>query len=93
MGKIYDDLQKQEAAKKGSGAVSRDPKLEKRARAVLDRGEAAVRPPVLQAEGDKDILLERVPAAMLARLEAERARRGLRSRAETIRVLLGEALG
>jgi len=40
----------------------------------------------------RDILLERVPETMLAQLEAERKRRGLRSRAETIRVLLGEAL-
>lgn len=42
--------------------------------------------------GMKDILLESVPVRMLVRLEQERKRRGFRSRAETIRVLLKEAL-
>ena len=42
--------------------------------------------------GTKDILLEKVPIPMLVRLEEERKKRGLRSRAETIRTLLTEAL-
>ena len=42
--------------------------------------------------GTKDILLESVPVAMLVRLEEVRKDRGFRSRAETIRTLLKEAL-
>lgn len=41
--------------------------------------------------GPVDILLKKVPREMVDWLEAERARRGLRSRDATIRAILGEA--
>lgn len=45
-----------------------------------------------KADAPVDILLKKVPRDTVNRLEAERAKRGLRSRDATIRAILGEAL-
>ncbi len=47
---------------------------------------------LLVARRPVDIIVKRVSPEMLDALEALRARRGLRSRAELIRVLLAEAV-
>ena len=83
---LYNQILKQDAEKKREPAVEKAapqgvPPLST-ARPVSDGGvgAGAIR------------FVQEVPGWMVGRLEAERARRGLRSRAETIRVLLGEAL-
>jgi len=95
MGKLFDDLQRQDAARKKPVV------LQAPAGVRVGSHVAPTREPEGSPSGEvagaaktagKDILLEGVPAAMLVRLEEERKRRGLRSRAETIRILLSEAL-
>ena len=99
MGKLYDDLQRRAAAKRGSKAATRpalvkaSPKIE--VTEVVDEPVVHAEPdaPAVDAGGGIVRLIFPVSRVFVGRLDEEWHRRKLASRSETIRVLLEEVLG